>query len=243
MPRRMNAHQQIDGLGRGVYSHREAARLAGLRPDRVARWVRGYSFKGRRGQESRSDPLFAADWDNSPGRPITLSFLDLVEMLFVKAFLNEGVSMPTIRKAAAEGAKLFSVKHPFCVKRFATDGRKIFVGLEKEADEDEDERLVELISRQAVFNEVIRPLLRQLKFDVAGMATAWWPRGHDYPVVLDPARSFGAPIIPDRGVPTSVLAGPVLAGDSPEFVARMFQVSSREVACAVEFERELAAAA
>lgn len=236
----MSNTERVPGLGLGVYSHREAAALAGLRPERVARWVRGYRFKGRDGRPSSSRPVFEADWEIRAGAPVTLSFLDLIEMLFVKAFLDEGVSMPTIRKAAVEGARLFQVKHPFCVKRFETDGRDIFVSVEREAH---DERLVDLVRKQAVFNQVIGPLLHRLKFDVAGVASTWWPRGESFPVVLDPSRSFGAPIVPRRGVPTRVLAGPVIAGDPADFVARMYQVSVREVDSAVTFERELAAAA
>lgn len=238
--RRKMLTEQVPGIGVGVYTHREAAVLAGLRAERVARWVRGYRFKGRDGTPSESGPVFKSDWEIRPGGPVTLSFLDLVEMLFVKAFLDEGVSMPTIRKAAEEGVRLFSTKHPFCVKQFETDGRDIFVSIEKETH---DEHLVDLVRKQAVFQAVIRPLLHHLKFNVAGIASAWWPRGESFPVVLDPARSFGAPIIAKRGVPTRMLAGPVLAGDSPDFVARMFDVNHREVECAVDFERGLAAAA
>ncbi len=238
MRRKMNS-ERVKGLGVGVYTHREAAVLAGLRPERVARWVRGYRFKGRSGRAGASPPVFESDWEIRPGAPVTLSFLDLVEMLFVKAFLDEGVSMPTIRKAAVEGARLFEVKHPFCVKQFETDGRDIFVSIEKEAH---DERLLDLVRKQAVFKQVIRPLLHQLKFNVAGIASAWWPRGESFPVVLDPARSFGAPIVPS-GIPTRTLAGPVMAGDRANFVARMYQVHLRDVECALDFERGLAAAA
>jgi uncharacterized protein (DUF433 family) len=232
--------ERVPGLGLGVYTHREAAMLAGIRPERVARWVRGYRFKGRAGQPSASAPIFESDWEIQPGAPVTLSFLDLVEMLFVKAFLDEGVSMPTIRKAALEGARLFQVKHPFCVKRFETDGRTIFASIEKEAH---DERLVDLARKQAVFKQVIRPLLHKLRFDVKGFAASWWPRGESFPVVLDPARSFGAPIVAKRGIPTRILAGPVLAGDPVEFVARMYRATVREVESAVAFEQEMAAAA
>src|SRR3954471_7066548 len=38
-------------FGRGVYTLREAARLTTLRSQRVARWVRGYSFATPRGEK------------------------------------------------------------------------------------------------------------------------------------------------------------------------------------------------
>src|SRR5450631_329365 len=85
------------GLGRGVYTGRETARLSGLRSERVTRWARGYSFSTPSGAKSSSPPIFAVD--RPTDGPLALSFLDLVEILFVRAFLDQGVSMHTIRRA------------------------------------------------------------------------------------------------------------------------------------------------
>jgi uncharacterized protein (DUF433 family) len=223
------------GLGRGVYTGRETALLSGLRTERVARWVRGYSFTTGSGKKRSSPPIFAAD--RSTDGPLALSFLDLVEVLFVRAFLDLGVSMRTIRLAATEGVKIFKVKHPFCLKRFETDGCGIFASIAKSAG---DDAILDLVSHQTAFPKVIRPLFKQIEYDVVSeMATVWWPRGKDVPVLLDPTRAFGTPIVAKRGVPTHVLAGPVEAGDSPDLVAKWFEVPVREVRAAIEFERSL----
>jgi uncharacterized protein (DUF433 family) len=226
------------GLGRGVYTGRQAARLSKLRTERINRWLRGYSYTTGSGTKSSSPPIFAAD--RPIDGPLALSFLDLVEILFVRAFLDLGVTMPTIRCAAVEGARIFQVKHPFCLKRFETDGRDIFANVAKDIG---DEAIVNLVSSQTVFPRVIRPLFKQIEYDVVSeMAAVWWPCGRDVPIVLDPTRAFGTPIVEKRGVPTHVLAGPVEAGDSPELVARWFEVPVEDVRAAVEFERSLLAA-
>lgn len=232
--------ESIHGLGRGIYTPREAARLTSLRSERVMRWVRGYEFIGRHGKVGKSAPIFQTDWETIDGR-VVLSFLDLVELLFVRTFLGAGVSMPTIRRAAEEGAKLFQTQHPFCVKRFETDGRDILVRLE---DDVLEERLVDLVRKQAVFKEVFNPLLKQLRYDVATeIAAGWWPRGKSFPVLLDPTRSFGEPLVAERFVPTRALAGPVNAGDDIDAVAAWFEVPRRDVEAAVEFENGLTAVA
>lgn len=199
--------------------------MSKLRTGRIGRWVRAYSYPIGAGTKSSSPPIFAADRPTEG--PLALSFLDLVEILFVRAFLDRGVSMPTIRRAAVEGVKIFKVTHPFCPKRFETDGRGIFANVAKDAG---DEAIVNLVSSQAVFSDVIRPLFKQIDYDIVSeMASVWWPCGRDVPVVLDPTRAFGTPIVADRGVPTHVLAGPVEAGDSPELVARWFEVPIADV--------------
>ena len=225
-------------LGGGVYTGREVARLSKLRTERISRWVRGYSYTIGTGTKSSSPPIFAAD--RPTDGPLALSFLDLVEILFVRAFLDLGVSMLTIRRAAAEGAKIFKVKHPFCLKRFETDGRGIFASVAKDAG---NEAILNLVNSQTVFPKVIRPLFKQIEYNVVSeMAAIWWPRGRGVPVVLDPTRAFGTPMIEKRGVPTHVLAGPVQSGDSPALVAKWFEVSVADVEAAVEFERSLLAA-
>ena len=238
LPSAMMRTADTSGPSRGVYTGTEAARLSRLRTERIARWVRGYSYTIGDGKKSSSPPLFAAD--RPTDGPLALSFLDLVEILFVRAFLEHGVSMRTIRCAAVEGERIFKVTHPFCLKRFETDGRGIFANVAKDAG---DEAIVNLVSSQTVFPKVIRPLFKQIEYDVVSeMAAVWWPCGRDVPVVLDPTRAFGTPIIENRGVPTHVLAGPVEAGDSPALVAKWFEVLVTDVEAAVEFERSLLAA-
>ena len=118
----MNAIEHAAERGRGIYLPAQAARLAQLDDDRVRRWIRGYDFTGRRGEKRHSAPLFRRQHE---GARLALTFLDLVEVLFVKAFLDHGVTLPTVRLVQREAAEEFGVQHPFCVKRFETDGETI----------------------------------------------------------------------------------------------------------------------
>lgn len=89
-------------------------------------------------------------------------------------------------------------------------------------------------------DEVLAPYLRYLDYE-PDTAARYWPLGKERSVVLDPQRSFGAPIV-RRGVPTSALAAAVRAeaGDVDK-VARFYDVTRQEVSDAVEFEQRLAA--
>ena len=98
---------------------------------------------------------------------------------------------------------MFKVAHPFCTNRFVTDGREIFVELHRETGEPS---LVEIVNRQAVFAQIIRPFLKGLEFADGTGLVRWWPLGEQRSVVLDPTRNFGRPIVARHGVPTEVLA-------------------------------------
>ena len=221
------------GAGSGAYTPAEAALLVGLRTERVRRWTQGYSVKSS-GAKRTASPLFRRQLPVVDGK-IALSFLDLLEVLFVHAFLEEGVTMPTIRKAADEAATVFKTTHPFSLRRFQTDGQAIFA---KFADERGVERLLHLgRGGQIVLAKVIEPLLRQLDRDAdTEQANRWWPLGKERRVVLDPTRVGGVPIIAGFGLPTRVLYRVHLAGDRIDKIADWYDVPVDHVRDAIAFE-------
>ena len=78
-----------------------------------------------------------------------------------------------------------------------------------------------------------------LKFDADGQAIEWWPLDKSKLVVLNPKRSFGQPIVPREGVPTSILSRSYRVEHSYPRVARWYAVSERAVRHAVEYEETL----
>ena len=86
--------KEPDALSRGAYSASEGLRLLnfsrGSAPVRsvsrntVARWLRGYDF-GTDDAGGHSEPLWRPDYSNDDDL-IELSFRDLIELRFVKAF-------------------------------------------------------------------------------------------------------------------------------------------------------------
>jgi uncharacterized protein (DUF433 family) len=225
-------------VGVGLYSYPEAARIIGISPAKLRRWAGQYRRKAS-GADYLSKPVISRYFQD--GQHV-LTFLELVELLFVKLFRDEGVSMAVIREAAEEAVRRFDTPYPFAVKRFDTDGERIFATLQEEA---RDERAtLELGRGQIVFDTVARPFFRKLEYRDGGDALRYWPMNRDGKVVLDPERSFGQPIDAQTGVPTRALYDAVLAGDgqSPEVVAQWFGVPVDAVQAAVNFEQSLLAA-
>jgi len=165
-----------------------------------------------------------------------LAFLDLVEIRFVDAFLNQGVTWQVLRKAAAKAQDFVGTSHPFSTRKFKTDGRHIFAELE---DAKGGTSLIELLKSQHYFERVISPYLKDLEFD-GDEPSRWWPLGlNRRQIVIDPARSFGQPIIATRGIPTAVLAQAVKAHGSIAEVARWYETDVASVKAAVRFEQRL----
>jgi uncharacterized protein (DUF433 family) len=212
-------------FGVGIFPVPQAARIAGVSKAKLRRWFEG--------TPARPAAL--------PGRiervdgHVVLSFHDLVCALFVQAFRNKGVSMQHIRAVASKASVEFKDKRPFAMRRFATDGQKIFAWLSREASH--NEHLVEYLTDQTVLRGVIEPLLHQLDYGDDDMAQRWWPMGKRGHVQIDPSVAFGDPTV--RGTPTRVLAGPVRAGDSPELVASWFGVTTAEILAACAYEEKI----
>lgn len=231
-------------IGTGIYTPDEAAALLKAPVDEVRRWAFGYA---RRRGEKRVEygPLIHTELPEIE-RKHALTFIELVELMFIKGFREAGVPWHAIHEAAAVAARLFETSHPFALRQFFADPTGVYALL-KEADEGES--MVQLAgSGQHVFGDILRPYLGQLEFDPMEVPTRWWPMGKEGRVVVDPAVSFGQPIVAEAGIPTRVLAEALQAEEeydrarALERVSWLYKVPHRHVHSAVRFEQWLKAA-
>jgi uncharacterized protein (DUF433 family)/DNA-binding transcriptional MerR regulator len=229
----------IDLLDTPMYSPTMASRLVGLRPERVRRWLRGYEFpvgKGNHRLTKRQKPVVHRK--KTAGQAYA-SFLDLVDLLFVKRFLEEGFSLQKLRAALNEAEEVFEGRR-FAHRDFWTDGSRIYLRIK-----DHPGDLLELLSGgQWAIRDIILRFATQIDFAKgSGLAERWYPMGKNHPVVLDPQIAFGAPTVVDRGTQTDNIYDFFVA--EREDIARTrdwFDLTAKEVRSAVEFERHLVAA-
>jgi uncharacterized protein (DUF433 family) len=231
-------------LGTGIYSPSEAAALLKAPAAEVRRWAFGYT-RVRDGAPKRYEPLIHTQLPELDGQQ-ALTFIELVEMMFIKGFREAGVSWKTIHEAAGVAARLFETEHPFAMRQFFADPGGVYALLR---EVDGGESLVSLVGNgQHVFTELVRPYLGQLEFAPSDVPTRWWPLGKEGRVVVDPAVSFGQPIVAEAGIPTRILAE-ALAAETEydprtalERVAWVYKVPERHVHAATRFEEWLNAA-
>jgi uncharacterized protein (DUF433 family) len=223
-------------LNTGLYTIPEAARLTRISTGKIRRWIKGYSF--RKGKSVRhSDAVWQGEIEPLDNK-VSLSFRDLLELRFVDAFIRAGVSWRTMRRAHTKAQNELGTTHPFCSNRISTDGKSILM---RQAQEDSDEALINLVTDQHEFSRIVQDFLKELEF--SGNDIVWWPLGKERQIVLDPRRNFGQPTVTRSGVPSATLARSVKANSSQEIVSRWYEVHPDEVHDAVEFEESLANAA
>ncbi|QPM89124.1 hypothetical protein [Pseudooceanicola algae] len=220
-------------IGVGLYTPSEAGRLTGTASGKISRWLKGHDANGK-----HYDPLWQGDIPTDDG-PVLLSFRDLMETRVVNAFITMGVSPVRMRAALNLAREVIGASHPFSTNRFRTDGREIFLHvIEDDENGEQREHLLNLFRRQYSFREVLDPVLRTVEFDDGGNPLLWWPRGRRTNIVLDPRRSFGAPIEATTSVPTEVLAE-YAAHQGEAETAIAYDVPLEAVRRAVEFEQIL----
>ena len=223
-------------VGVGLYSVADAAKLLKAPPRNLRRWLGGYDY--RRDDEIRHvPPLWTPDIPKLDD-DIELSFRDLIELRFVRAFLEKGIGLKAVRNCLDYARRCIETDRPFSSGRFRTDGRTIFLESLEAAGEP---KLLDLKEKQYVFKQVVEQSFKDL--DLEGDIVARWRpyRGKDS-IVVDPTRSFGQPVAAASGVPTIVLADAVKAEGSVARVAALYEVDKSVVQDAVRFHEELLAA-
>lgn len=224
-------------LGRGIYTVAEASRLVGLQESRIRRWLRGYYYVVK-GKRLWSAPLVGFT-TSEPGRPESLSFADLIEVLYLEHFTEAGVPTRTLRRASEIARAQLGTPHPFGTHRFRTDGRWILEDLDQSK---KGGKVCNLITAQLESRELVRRLLKgDLELDGHQLVERWWPLTRRRDVVVDPHRRFGAPISAASGIPTEVLYRSFRAERSYAKTASWYGVTRATVEDAVRFEKQLAA--
>lgn len=223
-------------IGYGAYTIAEASRLTKVPCQRISRWTKGYNFKYK-GEIRFTPPIISMEYCREKDAPI-LNFTDLIEIMFLNAFRNQGVAWKTIHIASRKAQEMMKRSRPFSTRLFKTDGRTILTEINNSIN---DKVLLDIIKDQYVFENIIAPYLHGLEYNRFDEPEKWWPLGRERCIVIDPQRSFGAPIVAKGGIPTTILYKSVKANQSIDLVTDWYEVGKQEVIDACEFEEKLVA--
>ena len=206
-----------------AYSVGEAAHYLRMPEETLRSWVAGRLYPVA-GESRRSRPLIHLD---DPKKQ-HLSFLNLVEAHVLAAVRRRyGVKLPKVRNALDYVRRQFRVEHPLINEAFQTDGLDLFV-----------ERYGGLINAsrdgQHAMKEVIGVYLKRIDWDAKGIPVRLYPFTRDTQaatpsvdprvVVMNPAISFGRPVIDGTGIPVVSIYERYKAGDSVADLAQDFRL-------------------
>lgn len=207
-----------------AYSVAEAARYTRVHVSTISSW---FNRGGRLG------PALAG---RQKGRP--LSYLELVEVAFVRTARDLGLRLSEIRNTRNYFRQVLSHEFPFSTLRFQTDGRRLLVDLQEIDPSAERGRL--LRQGRLAWAELMEARFLEFKYE-NDVAITWKVAGDTSPVRIDPRMNFGAPTV--RGIPTWAIRGRYVAGEGIEDIQDDFNLESVEVDAALTFEEVVLRAA
>ena len=219
-----------------AYSLAEAAHYLRMPEGTLRSWVVG-RFYPAAGTRKHSRPLIHLD----DTKKQYLSFINLVEAHVLAAIRRRhGVRLSKVRRALDYVNRQFRVEHPLINQAFQTDGLDLFV-----------ERYGELINAsregQHAMKEIIGVYLQRIEWDSKGLPIKLYPFTRDTQakaaplsdprvVVMNPAVSFGRPVIAGTGIPVLSIYERYRAGDSVADLAKDFRLETSAIEEAIRCE-------
>ena len=219
-----------------AYTPAEAAHYLRMPRETLRSWVHGRSYSASAGSK-RSAAIIHLD--DPHGK--YLSFINLVEAHVLAAMRRRhGVRLPKVRSALDYVRRQFGVNRQLIDQTFQTDGLDLFI--EKYGDMINASR-----EGQRAMKEVLITYLERIDRDAVGLPIKLYPFTRDTEsasppkddprfVVMNPAVSFGRPVITGTGIPVSAIYERYRAGDSVADLAEDFRLNPGAIEEAIRCE-------
>jgi len=220
----MNQESYIDDPFRTgkAYTVGEAARLALTSPQNVRRWMVGYNAPGH-----KMEPVFGNK--HSPGDLLTISFLELAEIVIVAGFRKQRVPLQRTRDAHEYARRTFGLAYPFASLNLRESGGHILHEFEQQ--QPGPGKLVSLdMQGQYVLPETVQLTVVNFDFsDTDRLASRWFPFGRHVPVVVDPHFGAGAPTVIGSRVTVDTLKRRWKAGETIKSMSSDLELEEEDV--------------
>jgi uncharacterized protein (DUF433 family) len=222
---------KVATLERPVYGMSQAARLLGLRTDSLCRWIDGYERAGV--------PYAPVIREERTGVDV-VTWGEFVEAGYLREYRARQVSLQYLRPVIALLRKELGVLYPLATLKPYTSGRQLAFEIQKTVGLDPALNLV-IVGRDGTLQlaDPAQAFVEKVDFarDGARDAERIYPLGRSVPVLLDPRRGFGEPIL-SAGVRTEVVAELIAAGEPRERVVSIYGIKLDEVDAAVRYETD-----
>jgi uncharacterized protein (DUF433 family) len=201
-----------------LYTVADAARYLG-----VPRRTLGYWTQPRR----HTPPVVTVLPEGGRGQPV-MPFAALTEAYVAAAFRRvHGLSLPYIRKALTQIKAKLGLEFALASKHLYTDGAKILFDHRKH--DEEAALLVEVVSDNVVFTEVVRDYLSRITYAADGWADQFILPTEKELVLVNPHRAYGQPLTIRGAARVIDLLDRFEGGENPHEIAEDFGVPEEDV--------------
>lgn len=207
-------------LGEGIYSVSDISFLLKLPKAKVRRWLNTF-------WNDRFAQKYNTEYSWGVGRAKATNFHILIEFYVFYQLREAGVSVSTIVTAHEEMAKKFKTPYPFASARLLTDGKNILYSIQDGTTVRANK------SKQIVFREIIEDFYKRIDFSEDQLAERFYPLGKDHHIVVDPSHQFGQPTVENTNILAQTIYDMHRAGESDEFLARLYDLPLSSVEAAI----------
>ena len=220
-----------------AYTFDEAAHYLCIPKATIKAWVKGTTYSTR-----SSTRVFRHVIELPTTSLSLLSFYNLAEAHVLRALRTEyEIPLPVIRKGLDYVRRKCGLERPLIQQRFRTDGANLFVERVGE--------LVDVARPEQTLLPILTDYLDRIEWEQQ-FAARLYPftraiRTVDAPraIVIDPARSFGRPVLARLGVTTNVIAERYKAGDTIVKLVEDYGGSQTDIEEAIRCELHVGIAA
>lgn len=208
-----------------AYTLWQAAGLAGVDTRTARRWLLGSS--GDAGL-AKMEPLFGDKANQFVDEPVlTLSFLELVELVIVARFRKRSkrLKLERLRDAHRFAREQWGLPYPFASLNLLQLGGHLLHVYDEQHPAGPSESLALDMSGQPTLPGLVKDELeKNLEFPDT-WAGVWHPRGAGVPVIVDPHIAAGRPVIEGTGVTVETVSRRWHEGETITLLARDYDLS------------------
>lgn len=216
----MNFTKVHSKLGEGIYSISDISFLLKLPKQKVRRWLNDF-------WDIRLAEKYDQKYSWGEGRDQATNFFTLIEFYIFYCLRDAGVSQRKIFEAHESMAKQLKTVYPFASAKLLTDGRGILYSLEDGTTVKADK------TNQITLTQLIQQFYNKIDFSHNKVAEKYYPLGKNKSIVVDPHHQFGQPIIEKTNIMAETIYEMYSAGESKQFLSRLYAISLKEVESAI----------
>lgn len=208
----------------------EAARQLGIPVTTLRHWLDGHSIGG-----TFYPPVLRV----APATTADITWGEMVEADYLRSYRAKGVSLQRLRPFVQTCRERFGLRYPLAHLRPFTDGIKLLLELQREAELTDQLRIVyQLHDGQLELDHRTESWLQRVDRGADhDAAQRLHPEGPGSPVVHDPGIASGAASV--RGVRTEIVREQYEVGEDTRDIAETFGLSIPEVLAALTHENRM----